>query len=113
MYGAAPGAATIENDAVRWLIEMVGYPDSAWGTLQSGGSLATLTAVVAARESRPAWEWMRSAIYMTDECHIAIKKALHIAGLAHAPCRTVPVDEKLRMSVPDLERVFVEVMNRA
>lgn len=108
VYGAAPGAAAIENDTVRWLIGMVGYPDSAWGTLQSGGSLATLTAVVAARESRPPWEWMRSAIYMTEECHLAIRKALHVAGLAHVPCRTVPVDEKLRMSVPDLERMIAE-----
>jgi aromatic-L-amino-acid decarboxylase len=107
-YGAAPGAAGIENDTIRWLIEMIGYPLSAWGTLQSGGSLATLTAVVAARESRPPWEWVRSAIYLTEECHLAIRKALHIAGLAHVPCRTVPVDEKLHMSVPDLERMIAE-----
>ena len=108
VYGAAPGAAAIENDTVRWLIEMVGYPKSAWGTLQSGGSLATLTAIVAARESRPPWEWMRSVIYMTEECHLAIRKSLHVAGLAHVPARTVPVDEKLRMSVPDLERMIAE-----
>jgi hypothetical protein len=107
-YGAAPGAAAIENDTVRWLIEMVGYPETAWGTLQSGGSLATLTAVVAARESRQAWDWMRSVIYMTEECHLAIRKSLHIAGLAHVPCRTVPVDERLHMSVPDLERMIAE-----
>jgi glutamate/tyrosine decarboxylase-like PLP-dependent enzyme len=108
VYGAAPGAATIENTTVRWMIEMIGYPDTAWGTLQSGGSLATLTAVVAARESRPPWEWMRSAIYMTEECHLAIRKSLHIAGLAHVPCRTVPVDDRLHMSVPDLERMIAE-----
>ncbi|HEX5031371.1 MAG TPA: aminotransferase class V-fold PLP-dependent enzyme [Candidatus Eisenbacteria bacterium] len=107
-YGAAPGATAIENDAVRWLIEMVGYPETAWGTLQSGGSLATLTAVVAARESRQAWDWMRSVIYMTEECHLAIRKSLHIAGLAHVPCRTVPVDERLHMSLPDLERMIAE-----
>lgn len=107
-YGAAPGAAAIENDTVRWLIEMVGYPETAWGTLQSGGSLATLTAVVAARESRQAWDWMRSVIYVTEECHLAIRKSLHIAGLAHVPCRTVPVDDRLHMSVPDLERMIAE-----
>ena len=64
--------------------------------------------MVAARESRPPWEWMRSAIYMTEECHLAIRKSLHIAGLAHVPCRTVPVDDKLHMSVPDLERMIAE-----
>ena len=103
VYGAAPGAAQIENSAVAWLIEMIGYPPSAWGTLQSGGSLATLTAVVAARETRPPADWARGVVYLTDECHLAIRKALHIAGLGHLPVRSVAVDDRLRMSVADLE----------
>ena len=101
---AAPGGAEIENAAVRWLIELLGFPHSAWGTLQSGGSLATLTAVVAARETRPAAEWARGVIYLTSEAHIAIRKALHIAGLGEVAVREIAVDERLRMSVADLER---------
>ena len=104
VYGAAPGAASVENTAIRWLIEMIGYPDGAWGTLQSGGSLATLTAIVAARETRPPADWPRGVLYLTQECHIAIRKALHIAGLAHVTTRLVPVDATLKMSVPDLAR---------
>jgi aromatic-L-amino-acid decarboxylase len=101
---AAPGGAEIENSAVRWLIELLGLPASAWGTLQSGGSLATLTAVVAARETRPATDWPRGVIYLTSEAHIAIRKALHIAGLGAVSVREIDVDERLRMSVPDLAR---------
>lgn len=106
VYAAAPGAAEIENDAIRWLIEMMGFPPGAWGTLQSGGSLATLTAVVAARETRPAGAWGRGVLYLTEECHLAVRKALHVAGLAAVPLRVVPVDAALRMSVPDLERAI-------
>src|SRR5947208_9776188 len=62
VYGASPGAAQIENSAIQWLIEMIGYPAGAWGTLQSGGSLATLTAVVAARETRPPADWPRGVL---------------------------------------------------
>jgi len=108
VYGAAPGAAQIENSAVAWLVEMIGYPADAWGTLQSGGSLATLTAVVAARETRPATDWARGVIYLTEECHLAIRKALHIAGLRHVPVRSVAMDDQLRMSVPDLEARIAE-----
>ena len=104
VYGASPGAAQIENSAIEWLIEMIGYPAGAWGTLQSGGSLAALTAIVAARESRPPADWGRGVVYLTDECHVSIRKALHIAGLGRLPVRTVPVDARLRMSVPDLQR---------
>lgn len=106
VYGASPGAAQVENSAIRWLIEMIGYPPSAWGTLQSGGSLATLTAVVAAREARPAGDWARGVVYLTDECHIAVRKALHIAGLGHLAVRAVPMDGRLRMSAPDLGRLI-------
>lgn len=108
VYAASPGAAEVENSAVRWLIQVAGYPDRAWGTLQSGGSLATLTAVVAARETRPPAEWSRGVIYQTDECHHAIRRALHIAGLGAVPVRSVPVDGELRMSVSDLARLVAE-----
>jgi glutamate/tyrosine decarboxylase-like PLP-dependent enzyme len=108
VYGASPGATQIENSAVAWLIEMIGYPPGAWGTLQSGGSLATLTAVVAARETRPRADRDRGVVYMTDECHLAVRKALHIAGLGHLPMRSVAVDDRLRMSVSDLESRIAE-----
>ncbi len=108
VYAASPGAAEIENSAIRWLIGMVGYPEGAWGTLQSGGSLATLTAVVAARETRPASAWSRGVLYLTDECHLAVRKALHVAGLGAVTTREVPVDDALRLSVPDLERLVRE-----
>jgi aromatic-L-amino-acid/L-tryptophan decarboxylase len=103
VYGASPGGTQVENSAVAWLIEMIGYPAGAWGTLQSGGSLATLTAVVAARETRSHADRDRGVVYMTDECHLAVRKALHIAGLGHLPVRSVAVDDGLRMSVADLE----------
>jgi glutamate/tyrosine decarboxylase-like PLP-dependent enzyme len=102
VHGASPGAAQIENSTVQWLIEMIGFPETAWGTLQSGGSLATLTAIVAAREACPAADRLRGVVYMTEECHLAVRKALHIAGLGGLPVRLVAVDDRLRMSVADL-----------
>ncbi len=104
VYGASPGAAQIENSVIEWLIELIGYPSGAWGTLQSGGSLATLTALVAARETRAPLERARGVVYLTPECHLAVHKALHIAGMGGLTLRTVAVDRELRMSVPDLER---------
>jgi glutamate/tyrosine decarboxylase-like PLP-dependent enzyme len=108
VYGASPGGTQIENSAVAWLIEMIGYPTGAWGTLQSGGSLATLTAVIAARETRPHSDRERGVVYLTDECHLAVRKALHIAGIGHLPVRSVAVDDQLRMSVADLEARIAE-----
>lgn len=108
IYYASPGAANLENTTIEWLRDMIGYPATAWGTLQSGGSLATLTAVVAARETRPHSEWAKSTVYLTAECHLAIAKALHIAGLGHVPQRKIAVDSRFRLSLPDLKRQIAD-----
>ncbi|MFL6780027.1 MAG: pyridoxal-dependent decarboxylase, partial [Sphingomicrobium sp.] len=46
---ASPGAVRIENATTDWLASVIGYPKDAAGTLTSGGSIANLTAIVAAR----------------------------------------------------------------
>ena len=51
---ASPGAVRIENACTQWLAGIIGYPETAAGTLTSGGSIANLTAIVAARASMRA-----------------------------------------------------------
>ncbi len=80
---AAPGAVRLENATAAWLARVIGFPDGAAGTLTSGGSLANLTAIVAAREARD--EDGGGAIYLTHFAHHCIDKALRIAGRAKAP----------------------------
>src|SRR5690606_8663104 len=48
---ASPGAVRIENAVTQWMAGLIGYPEGAAGTLTSGGSLANLTAIVAARDA--------------------------------------------------------------
>ena len=51
---ACPGAVRVEHRMVRWIADLVGYPESAGGVLTSGGSVAILTAILAAsRRSGP------------------------------------------------------------
>jgi len=102
---AGPGAARLENLLVRWLADVIGYPAEARGTLTSGGSVANLTAVVAARDAggiSPA-NTDQAVVYVTDQLHHSLLKSLHIAGLASTEVRTVPTDAMFRMHVPDLE----------
>lgn len=92
---AAPGAARLENATTAWLARTIGFPDTASGTLTSGGSMANLTAIVAAREARD--EEGGGAIYLTRFAHHCIDKALRIAGRARAPRRLIATDERHRM----------------
>jgi len=101
---ASPGAVRIENACVAWLASVIGYPDEAAGTLTSGGSIANLTAVVAAREARDPDGG--GAVYLTRFAHYCIDKALHIAGRGRSPKRVIATDENCRMSLGALEEAL-------
>ena len=101
---ASPGAVRIENACTAWLADVIGYPKEAAGTLTSGGSVANLTAVVAAREARDADGG--GAVYVTRFAHYCIDKALHIAGRGRSPKRVIPTDTNYRMSVQALEQAL-------
>src|SRR5690348_3881251 len=103
---ASPGAVRIENACVAWLASVIGYPETAAGTLTSGGSMANLTAVVAAREARDPEGG--GAIYVTRFAHYCIDKALHIAGRGRSPKRVIATDAQYRMSVDALEQALEE-----
>ena len=92
---AAPGAVRLENATIAWLARVIGFPAAAGGTLTSGGSLANLSAIVAAREARD--EPGGGAVYMTRFAHHCIDKALRIAGRARSPRRLIATDERHRM----------------
>ena len=98
---ASPGAVRIENACTRWLASVVGFPDTAAGTLTSGGSIANLTAIVAARDARDPEDG--GAVYTTRFAHYCIDKALHIAGRRRSPRRQIETDARHRMSVAALE----------
>jgi len=105
-FFASPGAVHIENLLLKWMAESVGYPDKAAGNLSSGGSIANLIAIVAARDTHEivGERLNQSVIYLTEHAHHSIDKALHVAGLDGAVRQLVPVDDRFRMDATALEK---------
>ncbi|PIQ62708.1 MAG: amino acid decarboxylase [Bacteroidetes bacterium CG12_big_fil_rev_8_21_14_0_65_60_17] len=99
VFFASPGAVRMENQLVRWMAGLVGFPAEAGGYLSAGGSLANLTAVVTARDVHgiEAGAVPRAVVYLSDHAHHCVDKALRVAGLGRAVLRRVPVDEAWRM----------------
>jgi aromatic-L-amino-acid/L-tryptophan decarboxylase len=102
-YSSA-GAVEIENQVIRWLIDLVGYGANAHGNLTSGGSIANLTAIKAARDfhSINSANVKRSVIYCSNSVHHCIFKALDMTGLKEAVIRKIPLDRYFRMDVTSL-----------
>ena len=103
---ASPGAVRLENATTDWLAQVIGFPATAAGTLTSGGSIANLTAIVAARDARD--EDGGGAIYTSRFAHHCIDKALHIAGRGRAPRRQIATDANHRMSAAALAAALEE-----
>jgi aromatic-L-amino-acid decarboxylase len=95
VWQAAPALAAIEQNVVAWCASIVGLPESAGGILTTGGSLATLGAVVAARHEKLGVDIAKGAAYGSAETHHSAWKALAIAGIQHA--RVLPTDATSRL----------------
>jgi len=102
---ASPGAVQLEKSLIRWMADLVGYPAAAAGDLTSGGSIANLMAIVAARDAagRRGKDLASSPLYLSAQVHHCVDKALRIAGLGECPVRIVPVDGRYRMVPEALE----------
>ncbi|HEU4881449.1 MAG TPA: aminotransferase class I/II-fold pyridoxal phosphate-dependent enzyme [Longimicrobium sp.] len=99
IFFTGPGPVRMENQLVRWAADLVGYPAGAGGSIASGGSLATLTAITTARDAHGlrGADYASAVVYLTSQAHHAVEKALRIAGLGEAPVRMVDIDERFRM----------------
>jgi glutamate/tyrosine decarboxylase-like PLP-dependent enzyme len=108
----SPGATEVELQCTRWLAACLGLPETAGGHFVTGGALANLIGLKAARDAalpgavehgvqRPL------AIYASEEAHAVIGRAADILGLGRNAVRAVPVDEQLRMR-PDVLRAMIE-----
>lgn len=106
---ASPGAAKMEQELVKWMTDLVGFPETAGGDLTSGGSIANLTAIVTARETMGirARDVETSCIYMTVDAHHCIDKSIRAAGLAECKNHLVPMDEHFRMDVARLDQAIL------
>ena len=102
------GPAQIELVTIDWLREMCGLPETAGGLFVSGGSMANLTALAAARRARLDNRSDDAVIYFSDQTHNSIEKALRVLGFAREQIRALPSDEDFRLPVESLRRAVAE-----
>ncbi|MYE12529.1 MAG: aminotransferase class I/II-fold pyridoxal phosphate-dependent enzyme [Gammaproteobacteria bacterium] len=97
------GTSQIELVVIDWMRQWIGYPESAGGLLTSGGSAASVEALVTAREA--AGHPDGPVVYMNDQSHSALKRAALIAGVRRECIRLVPTDDAFRIDTEALARM--------
>lgn len=104
-----PAVALIEKKLIRWLCDLAGYPAEGGGLFVSGGSVANLTALTAARDAKLSFdERSRAVIYVSDQTHASVSKGLHMIGFDRSQVCTVPTDERFRMDTASLAQAIAE-----
>ena len=96
------GTSQLELVVVDWMRGWIGYPETAGGLLTSGGSAASVEALVAAREAAGHPE--RPSVYMSDQSHSALKRAALVAGVRRDHIRLVPSGDDFRIDLAELRR---------
>lgn len=104
------GPSQLELVVTDWFKDWLGYPETAGGLFTSGGSAASLDALVAAREAAGAPD--RPAVYMSDQSHTALERAARIVGVRREGVRRVPSDGRFRISMDALARMVDEDVAR-
>lgn len=111
----SPAATAIEARVIRWLCDLAGYPETAFGSLTSGGSLANTTALKIALAAKVPESTQgglfglaaRPVMYASAEAHFSIEKSANVIGLgSREGLRRVPVDESARLDVAALRRMI-------
>ncbi len=105
--GFDQSAAVVERKVIAWLSELMGYPASASGILVSGGSVANLNGLLAARAAKAGWDVREEGlhggpplvVYGSTETHSCVKKACETMGLGRQGLRLIAVDKAYRIDL--------------
>ncbi len=106
VYEMGPTASACERAVIQWMLGKVGWDDAAGsggaGVLTHGGSLANLTALLAARARAfpQAWEQgtpPEAVVLAPPASHYSISRAVAIMGLGTAALQPLPVDRLGRL----------------
>ena len=98
----ASGAVYAENEALRWISDLAGFPPRAGGCFVSGGTAGNLSALVAARHAaleRRGGRPRRFAIAASSEVHSSVAVAARVMDVDVV---TVEVDDRFRMTAETL-----------
>ncbi|MCL4188174.1 MAG: amino acid decarboxylase [Rhodobacteraceae bacterium] len=120
LHGGNHAARLVDDQVVRWLAEIAGFPATAAGTLVSGGSVANLIGHAVARHAFAAARGIdlrqdgvvalapRPRVYCSAQAHGCHQKAAEVLGLGNVSLRRIPTGPDLAMDMDALGTAIAE-----
>src|SRR5438105_537218 len=116
-WRSAPAAVEIERLTIDWIKQIVGFNRNAAGLFVSGGSMANMAALAAARRAKaPAQIQNKGAqfcaqalrVYASEETHPSVAKAAALLGIGGDNVRLISVDERYKIRLSELVAAIEE-----
>ncbi len=113
-YSIGPSAVAMERRVVRWLTDLCGYGENAGGNLTSGGMMANFIGLKLGRDAvtrdRGQYDGIqdRWAVYVSEERHVSVDKAVDCIGLGRNALRALPTDSEFQVRIDALEDAIVQ-----
>ena len=99
VWEMSPTTTPLEERVIGWMTQLIGWGPAAAGTMTSGGTEATFTALLAARAAWKPDAWERGwgdgpapVVLCGTHAHYAVQRAVGAMGLGTAHCLKVPSD---------------------
>ena len=104
----APCAGLIEEKVVKWMASCAGYPsETSGGVFLSGGSMANMSAMVAARDNKlDPNDFNKGVIYFSNQTHSSNEKGLKIIGFRKDQIVKIDVDDDFKIRLDLLEEAI-------
>lgn len=110
-------ARQMDMQVTGWLRSMMGFPDTASGTLVDGGSKANILGLTVARNVMAGIDVREEGVaaiprplrfYASDQVHSCHHKAMELLGLGNRALVRIPSTENCRMDLAALARAIAE-----
>src|SRR5829696_6454852 len=114
IYEMGPAANAAEAAVVEWMCEQIGWERGAGGVLTHGGSLANLTALLAARAAAAPDAWRDGvggelAVLAPPSAHYSVMRSVAMLGLGERAVVALDTDEYERILPARLEAALERV----
>ena len=109
-----PASSPMEEAVMRSIAQFMGLGDDAAGILCHGGTLANLTALLAARQCKSeSDEWSEGtsesyAVLVSEQAHYCVDRAVRVMGWGEQGTIHVPTDDGHRIRPEALEEAYAE-----
>ena len=114
--GGHQAAPYVERQVIEWCKSLLGFPAEASGVLVTGGSVANLVALAAARDTADP-ELVEQGgsgakgplvLYASSETHNSVDKAVRLLGIGQQNYRKIPAAPDFTLDLAAVERAIAE-----